>query len=97
MNEIKENPAEELSEDMKVIDDVTSSEYKWGFVTDIESETAAKGLNEDVVRMISKKKNEPEWMTEWRLKAFRYWQKMEEPTWPNVHYPEIDFQNISYY
>ncbi|MBI3125382.1 MAG: Fe-S cluster assembly protein SufB [Ignavibacteriales bacterium] len=82
---------------MKVIDDVTSSEYKWGFVTDIESETAAKGLNEDVVRMISKKKNEPEWMTEWRLKAFRYWQKMEEPTWPNVSYPEIDFQNISYY
>ncbi|OGU69352.1 MAG: Fe-S cluster assembly protein SufB [Stygiobacter sp. RIFOXYC12_FULL_38_8] len=97
MNEIKENPAEELSEDMKVLDDVTSSEYKWGFVTDIESETAAKGLNEDVVRMISKKKKEPEWMTEWRLKAFRYWLKMEEPKWPNVEYPKIDFQNISYY
>ncbi|OGV11920.1 MAG: Fe-S cluster assembly protein SufB [Stygiobacter sp. RIFOXYA2_FULL_38_8] len=97
MNEIKENPAEELSEDMKVLDDVTSSEYKWGFVTDIESETAAKGLNEDVVRMISKKKKEPEWMIEWRLKAFRYWLKMEEPKWPNVEYPKIDFQNISYY
>lgn len=97
MNEIKENQAEELSDDMKVIDDVTSSEYKWGFVTDIESETAAKGLNEDVVRMISGKKEEPEWMTEWRLKAFRHWQKMEEPKWPNVDYPEIDFQNISYY
>ncbi len=97
MNEIKEQPAEELSDDMKVIDDVTSSEYKWGFVTDIESETAAKGLNEEVVRMISKKKDEPEWMTEWRLKAFRYWQKMLEPSWPNVHYPKIDFQNISYY
>lgn len=97
MNEIKENPAEELSEDMKVLDDVTSTEYKWGFVTDIESETAAKGLNEDVVRMISSKKGEPEWMTEWRLKAFRYWLKMEEPKWPNVEYPEIDFQNISYY
>jgi Fe-S cluster assembly protein SufB len=97
MNEIKENPAEELSEDMKVIDEVTSSEYKWGFVTDIESETVAKGLNEDVVRMISKKKEEPGWMTEWRLKAFRYWQKMEEPKWPNVNYPPIDFQNISYY
>ncbi|MFA7421528.1 MAG: Fe-S cluster assembly protein SufB, partial [Melioribacteraceae bacterium] len=97
MNEIKEQPAEELSEDMKIIDDVTSSEYKWGFVTDIESETAAKGLNEEVVKMISKKKDEPEWMTEWRLKAFRYWQKMEEPAWPNVHYPQIDFQNISYY
>ncbi len=97
MNEIKENQAEELSDDMKVIDDVTSSDYKWGFVTDIESETAAKGLNEDVVRMISGKKEEPEWMTEWRLKAFRHWQKMEEPKWPNVDYPEIDFQNISYY
>ena len=107
MNEIKETTnksddtefksPEELSEDMKVLDDLTSSEYKWGFVSDIESETAAKGLNEDVVRMISKKKNEPDWMTEWRLKAFRYWLKMEEPTWPNVHYPKIDFQNISYY
>ena len=107
MNDLKEishqsddeeiKPVEQLSDDMKVLDDLTSSDYKWGFVTDIESETAAKGLNEDVVRMISKKKNEPEWMTEWRLKAFRYWLKMEEPKWPNVHYPKIDFQNISYY
>ncbi|NJD21275.1 MAG: Fe-S cluster assembly protein SufB [Melioribacter sp.] len=100
MNEIEENKIiseDTNSDDMKVLGDLTSSEYKWGFITDIESETAAKGLNEDVVRMISKKKNEPEWMTEWRLKAFRYWQKMEEPTWPNVHYPKIDFQDISYY
>lgn len=100
MNEIEEKKTiseETSSDDMKVLDDLTSSEYKWGFVTDIESETAAKGLNEDVVRMISKKKNEPEWMTEWRLKAFRYWLKMEEPTWPNVHYPKINFQDISYY
>ena len=100
MNEIEENKTiseDTNSDDMKVLVDLTSSEYKWGFITDIESETAAKGLNEDVVRMISKKKNEPEWMTEWRLKAFRYWQKMEEPTWPNVHYPKIDFQDISYY
>jgi Fe-S cluster assembly protein SufB len=100
MNDLKEKetkPTEELSQDMKVLDDLTSSDYKWGFVTDIESETAAKGLNEDIVRMISKKKNEPEWMTEWRLKAFRYWLKMEEPKWQNVHYPQIDFQNISYY
>jgi Fe-S cluster assembly protein SufB len=88
---------EEKSDDMKVIDELTSSEYKWGFITEIESETVAKGLSEDVVRMISKKKNEPDWMTEWRLKAFRYWQKIEEPKWPNVHYPQIDFQNISYY
>jgi Fe-S cluster assembly protein SufB len=100
MDEIKEktlNESGELSDDMKVIDEVTSSEYKWGFISEIESETAAKGLNEEVVRMISAKKNEPEWMTEWRLKAFRYWQKMEEPKWPNVKYPDIDFQNISYY
>ncbi|HOI28184.1 MAG TPA: Fe-S cluster assembly protein SufB [Melioribacteraceae bacterium] len=99
MNEIKENldKPEELSEDMKVLDELTSSEYKWGFVTDIETETAPKGLNEDVVRLISHKKNEPEWMTEWRLKAFRYWQKMEEPHWPNVNYPPIDYQDVSYY
>ncbi len=97
MSEIKDNSTDEISEDMKVLDDLTNSEYKWGFVTDIESETAAKGLNEDVVRMISKKKNEPDWMTQWRLKAFRYWQKMEEPQWPNVNYPKIDFQDISYY
>lgn len=97
MNEINEKEAEELSDDMKLLDEQISSDYKWGFVTDIESETAAKGLNEDVVRMISAKKGEPEWMTEWRLKAFRYWLKMEEPKWPNVHYPKIDFQNISYY
>ncbi|MBX3007191.1 MAG: Fe-S cluster assembly protein SufB [Melioribacteraceae bacterium] len=97
MSEINEKTADELSEDMKVLDEQISSEYKWGFITDIESETAAKGLNEDVVRMISSKKGEPEWMTEWRLKAFRYWQKMEEPKWPNVNYPQIDFQDISYY
>lgn len=97
MNEIKEKAEENFSENMKVIDDVTSSDYKWGFVTEIESETVAKGLNEDVIRMISQKKEEPEWMTEWRLKAFRYWQKMEEPKWPNLNYPQIDFQDISYY
>ncbi|MCL6097497.1 MAG: Fe-S cluster assembly protein SufB [Bacteroidetes bacterium] len=97
MNEIKDNAAEELSENMKILDDVTTTEYKWGFVTDIDSETVKKGLNEEVIRFISKKKNEPDWMTEWRLKAFRYWQKMEEPKWPNVKYPQIDFQDISYF
>ncbi|MCX7875440.1 MAG: Fe-S cluster assembly protein SufB [Melioribacteraceae bacterium] len=97
MNEINEKMKEELSDDMKILEDVTSSEYKWGFVTEIDSETAPKGLNEDVIRLISSKKNEPEWMTEWRLKAFRYWLKMEEPKWPNVTYPKIDFQDISYY
>lgn len=86
-----------MNDDMKIVDDLTQSEYKWGFVTDIEAEEAPRGLNEDIVRIISKKKNEPEWMTEWRLKAFRHWLKMEEPKWPNVKYPPIDFQNIIYY
>ncbi len=68
------------------------NEYQAGFVTDIESDTIEAGLSEDVVRFISAKKGEPEWMTEWRLKAFRAWQEMKEPSWANVHYPEIDFQ-----
>jgi len=86
-----------MSEDLKIIDDVTGSDYKWGFVSNIESENAPKGLNEDTVRFISAKKNEPEWLLAWRLKAFRYWQQMVEPSWPNVQYPEIDFQDIIYY
>jgi len=86
-----------MSDDMKIVDDLTQSEYKWGFVTDIEAESAPRGLTEDTVRLISKKKNEPEWMTEWRLKAFRHWLKMVEPKWANVHYPPIDFQDIIYY
>lgn len=72
-------------------------EYKWGFFTDIEQEYASPGLNEDVVRFISMKKKEPEWMLEWRLKAFRNWQQMEEPTWVNVKYPQIDYQSQRYY
>jgi Fe-S cluster assembly protein SufB len=86
-----------MSEDLKILDEVTNSEYKWGFVSNIESENAPKGLNEDTVRFISAKKNEPEWLLEWRLKAFRHWQTMTEPKWPNVSYPEIDFQDIIYY
>ncbi len=86
-----------MSEDMKIVEDLTQSEYKWGFTTDIESDTLPKGLNEDVIRYISKKKEEPEWMTEWRLKAFRHWQTLREPKWPNVKYPPIDYQDISYY
>ncbi len=86
-----------MSDEMKVVEDLTQSEYKWGFSTEIESDTIPKGLNEDTVRFISKKKNEPEWMTEWRLKAYNYWLKMEEPTWPNVTYPKVDFQDIVYY
>ena len=71
--------------------------YKYGFVTDIESEKAPKGLNEDIVRFISAKKNEPEWLTEWRLDAYRRWLTMDEPTWARVEYPKIDFQDLYYY
>ena len=77
---------------------LTNREYKYGFVTDIETETIAKGLSEDTVRLISSKKNEPEWMLEFRLKAYRQWLKMTQPdNWANFDYPNIDFQNISYY
>lgn len=86
-----------MSDDKKLMDDLTQSEYKWGFITDIEAEAVPRGLNEDIVRLISKKKNEPEWMTEWRLKAYRHWLKMEEPAWANIKYPKIDFQDIIYY
>jgi len=79
------------------LDDITRTEYKAGFVTDIEQETLPPGLSEDVVRRISEKKAEPGWMTEWRLKAYRHWLTMREPTWPNVHYPPIDYQAISYF
>ncbi len=79
------------------IEKLANREYKYGFVTDIEMETAPKGLNEDIIRLISKKKEEPEWMTEWRLKAYRYWLTMKEPDWQNVHYDPIDFQDIVYY
>jgi Fe-S cluster assembly protein SufB len=73
------------------------SEYKYGFVTDIESETVPKGLSEEVIRFISSKKNEPEWMLEYRLKAYRHWLQMKEPTWAFLKYPKIDFQGISYF
>ena len=72
-------------------------QYKYGFVTDIESEKVRKGLDEEIVRIISAKKSEPEWMLEWRLDAFRRWQSMSEPTWARLHYPKIDFQDLHYY
>lgn len=79
------------------IEHAISREYEAGFVSDIESETFAPGLDEDVVKRISAMKNEPEWMLEWRLKAFRIWEKMEEPDWAHVDYPKINYQDISYY
>ncbi len=79
------------------IEQLATQEYKYGFVTDVESDTLPKGLNEDVIREISRRKDEPEWMLEWRLRAYRAWLKMPYPTWPNVEYPPVDFQDISYY
>jgi Fe-S cluster assembly protein SufB len=86
-----------MNSEQSILDDVVGSEYKYGFTTDIEQELLPPGLNEDVVRFISAKKEEPEWMLEWRLKAFRHWQSMQEPAWPNVSYPKIDFQDIIYW
>jgi Fe-S cluster assembly protein SufB len=79
------------------IENLVQSEYKYGFVTDVENDSAPVGLSEDIVRLISKKKNEPEWLLEWRLKAYRHWLTMKEPKWHNVHYPPIDYQSIIYY
>src|SRR5437667_5663606 len=76
---------------------MAKQEYKYGFVTDVEMETVPKGLNEDVIRLISGKKNEPEWMLDWRLRAYRHWLTMKEPKWSNVRYPPINYQDIIYY
>ena len=72
-------------------------EYKYGFSTDIESETVGKGLNEDIIKKISAKKNEPEWMLDYRLKAYRHWITLKEPTWAHISYPKINFQDLTYY
>jgi Fe-S cluster assembly protein SufB len=86
-----------MSSATETIEGFVKSEYKYGFITDIEAESAPPGLNEDIVRFISAKKNEPDFMLEWRLKAFRYWQKLTSPNWPKVDYPPVDFQDIVYY
>jgi Fe-S cluster assembly protein SufB len=79
------------------IQEIAQQDYKYGFVTDIESDVAPPGLSEEIIRFISLKKNEPEWMLDWRLKSYRHWLTMKEPTWANVHYPPIDYQATSYY
>lgn len=79
------------------IDQVISREYAAGFVSAIESDTLPPGLDEDVIRFISAKKNEPDWLLEWRLEAYRGWQQMTEPTWAHVHYPPINLNEVSYY
>ena len=81
----------------EAIRDITKQDYKWGFTSAIESDIVPAGLNEDVIRMISAKKKEPEWLLEWRLKAYRGWLTMKEPHWANVTYPPIDYQAIRYY
>ena len=86
-----------MGEELKMLEETVASDYKYGFVTDIDTDVIPKGLNEDVIRLISEKKNEPVWMLEWRLKAFRHWLKMEEPKWPNVKYPPINYQDVIYY
>jgi Fe-S cluster assembly protein SufB len=86
-----------MSTSTDTIEELATREYKYGFVTDIEAEEVPPGLNEDIVRQISAKKNEPSWLLEWRLKAFRVWQTMKEPTWQNVRYNPIDYQKIIYY
>ncbi len=86
-----------MSTSTQTIEELASREYKYGFVTDIEQESVPRGLNEDIVRVISAKKGEPEWLLEWRLKAYRTWLTMKEPTWSNVTYGPIDYDNIIYY
>ena len=90
-----------MSTNVDTIRDLAEREYKWGFVTDVEEERVPKGLNEDTIRLISAKKQEPEFMLEWRLKAYRHWALLEkadaEPKWANIKYPPIDYQNIAYY
>jgi len=83
--------------EVKKIEELTNKEYKYGFVSDIDADSIPKGLTEDTIRLLSQIKGEPEFLLEWRLKAYRHWLTMEEPKWPNVHYPEIDYQDIVYY
>jgi Fe-S cluster assembly protein SufB len=86
-----------MAKTSSAVSELASREYRHGFVTDIEAESVPAGLSEEIVRMISAKKEEPEWLTDWRLKAYRHWLGMEEPKWANVHYPPIDYQAIVYY
>ena len=86
-----------MSTPTDTIEQLVKTEYKYGFYTDVETDAAPPGLNEDIIRLISTKKKEPDWLLEWRLKAYRHWTTMTVPTWPKVHYPPVDFQDITYY
>ena len=83
--------------DNTFVRDVANRDYEYGFTTDVETEVIERGLSEDVVRLISQKKGEPAWLLDFRLKAFRHWQTMEQPSWAHVELPPIDYQAISYY
>lgn len=93
----KNEPTKQLTEEQESLQKLADKEYKYGFVTDIEMEEFPQGLNDDIVRMISAKKNEPPFMTEWRLKAFHYWQKQSEPRWTKLQYPDVSFNDLYYY
>src|SRR5690242_5274653 len=86
-----------VAETLDTLQSVTQSGYKWGWETDIEMDLAPKGLNEDIIRLISARKEEPEWLLAWRLKAFAAWQAMEEPHWAKIEHPPIDYQDLHYY
>jgi len=86
-----------MTDQTKIIEDFANREYEAGFVTDVEQETLPPGLDEDIVRLISERKGEPQWLLDWRLKAYRHWLEMSEPRWPNVTYQDVDYQAISYY
>ena len=86
-----------MANDKQNIDSLVNRRYEHGFITDIEAETLPPGLDEDVIRALSARKNEPDFMLEWRLKAYRHWLTMKEPAWAHVEYPQIDFQDIHYY
>ncbi|HBS42407.1 MAG TPA: Fe-S cluster assembly protein SufB, partial [Oceanospirillales bacterium] len=86
-----------MASNIEIERQIAAREYKAGFITNIQSDTLPPGLNEDVVRFISNKKGEPEWLTEWRLKAYREWLEMESPDWAHIKYPDIDYQAVSYY
>tara|TARA_R110001592_G_scaffold3347_1_gene18647 strand:- start:118 stop:1563 length:1446 start_codon:yes stop_codon:yes gene_type:complete len=86
-----------MGKDDQILEEFTSKEYEFGWTVDFEADEAPKGLNDDIIRFISAKKEEPQWMLDWRLEAFHAWQKMKEPEWANVHYPKVDFQDLIYY
>ena len=86
-----------MSTATETIEQLATRDYKYGFYTDVDADTIPKGLNEEVVRLISEKKGEPEWLLQWRLKAYRLWLTMKEPTWQNVKYDPINYQDIVYY